>query len=104
MSLALRRHGAQILTYASAFTIPTGKAHWEVLLRARAIETQTYVVAAAQAGRHNGNRASYGHSMIVSPKGEILAELDGEGSPPTIATAEIDLALLQEVRMGMPLF
>ena len=76
MNLTLKRQNSQILTYPSAFTIPTGQAHWEVLLRARAIETQTYVIAAAQAGVHNEKRSSYGHSMIVSPWGTVLAQLD----------------------------
>ncbi|KAF2461002.1 nitrilase [Lineolata rhizophorae] len=103
ISLALKRQNAQIITYPSAFTIPTGRAHWEPLLRARAIETESYVIAAAQAGRHNEKRASYGHSMIISPWGEILAELDGESDEPQIATAEIDLRLLEKVRREMPL-
>lgn len=79
-SLALRNRGAQIITYPSAFTVPTGKAHWETLLRARAIETQSYVVAAAQVGFHNEERTrrSYGHSMIVDPWGKVVAELGGE--------------------------
>lgn len=118
-SLALRRQGAQILTYPSAFTVPTGRAHWEPLLRARAIETQSYVVAAAQCGRHNEKRVSYGHSMIIDPWGRILAELGGvdedgmvegkgaggvEGaSEPLIAVAEIDLGYLEKVRREMPL-
>ena len=60
----LRRDGAEMLTYPSAFTIPTGEAHWEPLLRARAVENQCYVVAAAQVGSHNDKRSSYGHSMV----------------------------------------
>lgn len=103
MSLALKRQNSQIITYPSAFTIPTGRAHWEVLLRARAIETQTYVIAAAQAGVHNEKRSSYGHSMIVSPCGTVLAQLDGDGQEPQIATAEIDLDLVEKVRESMPL-
>ncbi|KAF9154938.1 Nitrilase, partial [Linnemannia schmuckeri] len=67
MALALRRKGAEILTYPSAFTIKTGEAHWEVLLRSRAIETQCYVVAAAQVGQHSEKRASYGHAMVQLP-------------------------------------
>ncbi|TKA65389.1 hypothetical protein B0A49_10514 [Cryomyces minteri] len=66
-SLRLHRQHAQLLTYPSAFTVPTGRAHWSTLLRARAIETQCYVLAAAQSGRHNEKRVSYGHSMIVGP-------------------------------------
>ncbi|KAK4194487.1 putative amidohydrolase [Triangularia verruculosa] len=107
ISLALRRKGAEIITYPSAFTVPTGKAHWEMLLRARAIETQSYVVAAAQVGRHNEKRVSYGHSMIVDPWGTIVAEIkgvEGEESPePQIATAVIDRELLAKVRREMPL-
>src|SRR5215469_2818561 len=63
-SLALRRMGAQIITYPSAFTVPTGKAHWSTLLRARAIETQAFIIAAAQVGKHNERRVSWGHSML----------------------------------------
>lgn len=103
LNLALKRQNSQIITYPSAFTIPTGQAHWEVLLRARAIESQTYVVAAAQAGVHNEKRTSYGHSMIVSPWGKVLAELGGESQEPQIAAAEIDLDLVDKVRESMPL-
>jgi predicted amidohydrolase len=103
ISLALKRQNAQIVTYPSAFTVPTGQAHWETLLRARAIETQTYVVAAAQAGPHNEKRRSYGHSIIVNPWGEIVAKLGDEYREPAIATAEIDLNLLEKVRREMPL-
>jgi predicted amidohydrolase len=66
-AISLRRQGASIITYPSAFTVPTGKAHWDTLLRARAIETQSYVVAAAQVGNHNERRVSYGHSLVVDP-------------------------------------
>ncbi|KAM7190210.1 Carbon-nitrogen hydrolase [Naviculisporaceae sp. PSN 640] len=103
ISLSLRRQGAEILTYPSAFTVPTGKAHWETLLRARAIETQSYVIAAAQVGQHNEKRISYGHSMIVDPWGRVLAELGGTAGEPEIATAEIDHELLKKVRMEVPL-
>ncbi|KAK3305198.1 carbon-nitrogen hydrolase [Chaetomium strumarium] len=101
--LRLKRLGADIITFPSAFTVPTGKAHWEVLLRARAIETQCYVIAAAQVGRHNEKRVSYGHSMIVDPWGTVIAALGGAGEEPEIATAEIDHGLLRKVRMEMPL-
>ncbi|KAL4977524.1 carbon-nitrogen hydrolase [Aspergillus desertorum] len=103
IGLALKRQNAQIITYPSAFTVPTGKAHWETLLRARAIETQSYVIAAAQAGPHNQKRRSYGHSMIVNPWGEIVAELGDEYEEPQIAVANIDLDLLAKVRREMPL-
>ncbi|KAK0644091.1 carbon-nitrogen hydrolase [Cercophora newfieldiana] len=103
IGLALKRQGADIITFPSAFTVPTGKAHWETLLRARAIETQSYVVAAAQVGRHNEKRVSYGHSMIVDPWGVVACELgDGEGEP-EIATADIDHELLRKIRREMPL-
>ncbi len=99
-SLALRRRGAQLLTYPSAFTVATGMAHWEVLLRARAVENQCFVAAAAQCGRHNDRRSSYGHSMVVDPWGAVLARCgDGEG----VAVAPLDLGRLAEVRRSMPL-
>ena len=105
LALAQRRRGAEIITVPSAFTVPTGKAHWEILLRARAIETQCYVIAAAQVGKHNEKRQSYGHSMIVSPWGEILAELSGnENTESEIAIAEIDLETLGKTRTAMPLW
>ncbi|KAL1607752.1 Carbon-nitrogen hydrolase [Paraconiothyrium brasiliense] len=112
VGIALRKRGAQILTYPSAFTVPTGKAHWETLLRARAIETQSYVVAAAQVGFHNEEktRRSYGHSMIVDPWGKVLAELGGEEDEKgrgldvgEIALAEIDLDYLEKTRREVPL-
>ena len=70
----LARRGADVLTYPSAFTVATGLAHWEALLRARAIETQCYVAAAAQTGRHNEKRSSFGHSVIVDPWGTVVAQ------------------------------
>ena len=103
ISLALKRQNAQIITYPSAFTVPTGSAHWEALLRARAIETQSYVIAAAQAGFHNKKRRSYGHSMIVNPWGEVVASLGGDFKEPEIVTADIDLDLLSKIRREMPL-
>jgi deaminated glutathione amidase len=83
--------------------VPTGNAHWEVLLRARATETQSYVIAAAQAGPHNEKRTSYGHSMIVSPWGEIVAKLGDDYQEPEIAIANIDLDLVAKIRTEMPL-
>ena len=83
--------------------MPTGQAHWEVLLRARAIETQAYVIAAAQVGAHNEKRVSYGHSMIVSPWGEVVAKLGGESQEPEIATANIDLDMISKIKREMPL-
>ncbi|OGE48215.1 hypothetical protein PENARI_c031G12165 [Penicillium arizonense] len=103
ISLALRRQNAEVITYPSAFTVPTGKAHWESLLRARAIETQSYVIAAAQAGPHNEKRRSYGHSIIVNPWGEVVAKLGDEHQEPQIATADVDLDLVAKIRREMPL-
>ena len=103
ISLSLRRQGAQIITYPSAFTVPTGQAHWETLLRSRAIETQSYVVAAAQIGRHNEKRVSYGHSMIVDPWGKVVAEIQEEEEEARIAVAEVDLEYVERVRREVPL-
>ncbi|HUH02712.1 MAG TPA: carbon-nitrogen hydrolase family protein [Kofleriaceae bacterium] len=90
---------ADILLVPAAFTKHTGTYHWHTLLRARAIENQCYVIAAAQTGRHNDKRESYGHSLIIDPWGEVIAELpDGPG----LATAEIDLARADDVRARMP--
>merc|ERR1712062_468002 len=74
-STTQRINGAHILTYPSAFTVPTGEAHWECLLRARAIENQCWVIAAAQCGNHNPNRSSYGHSMVVDPWGKVVLDM-----------------------------
>lgn len=91
--------GAIALAVPAAFTLTTGKDHWHILLRARAIESQCYVLAAAQTGRHFGSRISYGHAMIADPWGTVLAECgEGEG----VAVAEIDLDRLEEVRERLP--
>lgn len=98
-SQALARAGAQLLTFPSAFTVATGQAHWEALLRARAIETQSYVIAAAQTGQHNSKRSSYGHAMIVDPWGVVAAEVkEGVG----VAVAPIDLEKVARIRREMP--
>ncbi|XP_060530672.1 nitrilase and fragile histidine triad fusion protein NitFhit [Cylas formicarius] len=108
LSLIQKKLGASILTYPSAFTHVTGKAHWEILLRARAIETQCYVVAAAQYGKHNEKRISHGQSMIVNPWGEIVAECpryqEGKDMDESIAVAIVDLGFLNRVRNEMPVF
>lgn len=104
MSLRLKNQGANLITYPSAFSIPTGEAHWHTLLKASAIMTQSYVVAAAQVGRHNEKRASYGHSMIVDPWGKVLVDLPGEDTgEPQIGVADIDMSLVAQVRRNMPL-
>lgn len=82
---ALANAGAQVIAVPAAFTVPTGEAHWEVLLRARAIETGTYIVAAAQGGDHENGRSTYGHSMIVDPWGEIVVQNAGQAPGVTIA-------------------
>ncbi len=96
----LFRLGAEILTVPAAFTAVTGAAHWESLLRARAIENQSYLVAAAQGGSHGAERETWGHSMIISPWGEILAQLD---KGPGVAVAEMDPLLLRDIRRRMPI-
>jgi predicted amidohydrolase len=98
---ALRAGGAELLTVPSAFTLTTGKDHWEPLLRARAIETQCVVLAPAQHGRHDdgGLRQSWGHAAIVDAWGHVVAQAsDGPG----LALAEIDLSHVAQIRRGMP--
>jgi deaminated glutathione amidase len=95
----LAQAGADFLSVPSVFTVPTGKAHWEVLLRARAIENGAFILAPAQTGEHTAGRKSYGHSLIVDPWGEIMAE-GGEGVG--IITATIDPARVAKVRGGLP--
>ncbi|KAL1509808.1 hypothetical protein ABEB36_004489 [Hypothenemus hampei] len=108
-STLMRKFGADILTFPSAFTSSTGKAHWETLLKARAIENQCYVIAAAQYGKHNEKRISYGHSMVVDPWGQIVGECPkySEEAPhinESFAVVTIDLDLVQKVRTEMPVF
>ena len=95
----LARQGAEVLLVPSAFTMQTGKDHWEVLLRARAIENTSWLIAPAQSGEHGRGRASYGHSMIVDPWGVVVARSsDGAG----FCMAEIDPELLERVRSAIP--
>jgi predicted amidohydrolase len=91
--------GAIALTAPAAFTLTTGKDHWHVLLRARAIESQCYMIAAAQTGKHFGTRVSYGHALICDPWGTVLAEC-GEG--PGYALAAIDHAAIERIRASLP--
>ncbi|MCC9620127.1 carbon-nitrogen hydrolase family protein [Thalassospira sp. MA62] len=91
--------GANILSIPAAFTRTTGQAHWHTLLRARAIENGCFVIAAAQCGDHPGGRQTFGHSLIIDPWGEILA--DG-GTEPGFITAEIDLNRVDEIRRMVP--
>jgi predicted amidohydrolase len=91
--------GAVLLTVPAAFTLMTGKDHWEVLLRARAIENQCYVLAPAQSGQHSERRMTYGHSMLVDPWGLVVScASDGEG----LAVGTVDLELLRKVRRNLP--
>lgn len=105
-SLRLRRQGSEIITYPSAFAVKTGAAHWEVLLRSRAIETQSYVMAASQVGPHAGSsRISWGHAMVVDPFGSIIAQCsDMQPYRPTFCLADVDLEWLKETRRSMPLW
>uniref|UniRef100_A0A0V0HQR8 Putative nitrilase-like protein 2-like n=1 Tax=Solanum chacoense TaxID=4108 RepID=A0A0V0HQR8_SOLCH len=94
-------HDAQVLLVPAAFTTVTGQAHWETLLRARAIETQCYVIAAAQAGKHNDKRESYGDTLIIDPWGTIVGRLSDRSST-GITVADIDFSLIDSVRAKMP--
>ncbi len=96
---ALSRDGACLFTVPSAFTATTGTAHWEVLLRARAVENLAYVVAAAQFGTHANGRRTHGHSMVIGPWGEVIDEIEEREG---IAVAEVDLARLNQLRAGFP--
>jgi len=95
----LRRKGAQVVFVPSNFTAPTGAAHWEVLLRARAVENQVYVAAPAQQGQHNPKFASYGHTALVDPWGSVTALAPER---PGIVVGEIDLPYLDKVRRELP--
>ena len=96
---ALAEAGADVISVPAAFTVPTGQAHWQVLLRARAIEAGLFVIAAAQAGNHEDGRATYGHSLVAGPWGELLLEMNDE---PGVAFADIDLKRIAEVRGRVP--
>lgn len=96
---ALMTPPCDLLCVPSAFTVPTGRAHWELLLRARAVENQCYVIAAAQGGLHPTGRRTWGHSMVVDPWGEVLAvRPEGEG----VVLAEVDPARLADIRSRLP--
>ncbi|QDL92033.1 carbon-nitrogen hydrolase family protein [Paroceanicella profunda] len=100
---ALAQAGARLLTVPAAFTVPTGRAHWEVLLRARAIETGCFVLAPAQCGTHPGGgetpRRTWGHSLVVAPWGEVLADA---GEAPGVTLVDLDLALVDSARRKVP--
>lgn len=96
---ALTNAGATILLIPAAFTVPTGQAHWHILLRARAIEAGCFVIAAAQTGVHEDARETYGHSLIVDPWGEVVVDMGVEGG---LGLAEIDVSRVEEVRGRVP--
>ena len=95
----LAEAGADVIAVPAAFTVPTGRAHWQVLLRARAIEASLFVVAAAQSGSHEDGRQTYGHSLVVDPWGEVVLDM-GEGTG--VGFADIDLARIVDVRRRIP--
>ena len=97
---ALANAGAQVLTVPAAFTRPTGAVHWEILLRARAIETGAFVIAPAQGGTHEDGRATWGRSMVVAPWGEVLAVADHD--EPAVLMADLDLAEVAKARQAIP--
>jgi len=103
---ALVAQGAEAIAVPAAFTVPTGAAHWHVLLRARAIETGCHVIAAAQTGTHADGRTTFGHSMVIDPWGTILAEAPGgtaAGASPTLLFAKIDRSAAAQARAAIPL-
>ncbi len=96
---ALTTAGATMISVPAAFTVPTGQAHWHVLLRARAIEAGVFVVAAAQVGKHQDGRETYGHSLVVDPWGKVLLDM---GEKPGLGFADFDPAQVEEVRSRLP--
>lgn len=96
----LGRRECDTIAVPAAFTVPTGKAHWHVMLRARAIEASAFVIAAAQVGKHADGRKTYGHSLVVDPWGEVL--LDMGGDHPGLGFCDIDLSRIEEVRAQLP--
>lgn len=96
----LSNHGATAFSVPAAFTVPTGAAHWHVLLRARAIEAGAFVIAAAQVGQHEDGRETYGHSLVVDPWGEVLLDMGGEAAG--LGFAELDLEAVDRVRARLP--
>jgi len=96
----MRQHGANLICVPAAFTTVTGAAHWHTLLRARAIETQSYLLAPAQTGTHQNGRQTYGHSLIIDPWGTVLADAGTEAG---LVSATIDLTEVARIRQQMPL-
>lgn len=100
MFRALAKAGASVIAVPSAFTVPTGQAHWETLLRARAIETGCFILAPAQGGTHEDGRVTWGHSMVVDPWGEVIARHDDDA--PGVLFAELDLSAVERARQAVP--
>ncbi|WP_338245039.1 carbon-nitrogen hydrolase family protein [Aurantiacibacter hainanensis] len=96
----LGRQGCDAIAIPAAFTVPTGKAHWHLLQRARAVEASAFVIGAAQVGEHEDGRNTYGHSLVVGPWGDILLDMGGEG--PGLQVCDIDTARVAEVRKQLP--
>jgi predicted amidohydrolase len=97
---ALGNHGATAFAIPAAFTVPTGEAHWHVMMRARAIESAAFVIAAAQCGAHADGRVTYGHSLVVDPWGRVLLDMGGEATG--VGFTDLDLAQVGEVRTRLP--
>ena len=97
---ALAKAGAEIVAVPAAFTRPTGEAHWEVLLRARAIENGVFVLAAAQGGLHEDGRGTWGHSLAIDPWGRVLAEANGDA--PGVVIADLNLDDVESTRQAIP--
>ena len=97
---ALGRLACDVIAIPAAFTVPTGKAHWHLLQRARAVEASAWVVAAAQVGEHADGRRTYGHSLVVDPWGEVVLDMGGEA--PGLGVVEIDLSKIAEIRRQLP--
>ena len=91
--------GVDVITLPSAFTVPTGEAHWHNLLRTRAIETESFVIAAAQCGHHDDGRNTFGHSLVVDPWGTVLLDM---GASPGLAFVDLDLSKTSDVRSQIP--
>ncbi|MFB0611495.1 carbon-nitrogen hydrolase family protein [Aurantiacibacter poecillastricola] len=96
----LGRRSCDAIAIPAAFTVPTGRAHWHLLQRARAVEASAFVIAAAQVGQHEDGRITYGHSLVVDPWGEVLLDIGGEGA--AMRTCEVDPARIREVRRQLP--
>ena len=99
----LGRRRCDAIAIPAAFTVPTGRAHWHLMQRARAVEASAFVIAAAQVGRHEDGRETYGHSLVIDPWGEVLLDMGSEAGPQgALGFAEIDLARIAEVRAQVP--